>query len=458
MNWRAPVLRAALRFRQPRVLEAFEEARALERAPREQMDRAQQEALDRLLRHAWEHTAHYRRVLEECGAVRDGVVRVDRFNAIPLLDKETLRTEREQLCAFGGLSGRTIYENHSGGSTGQPVSFLQDSFYSQTNIGIKTYHLHVQGKTLGEREMKIWGSERDLFEGTIGLKAKLSFYLYNRCFANCFHLSDSRIRAIMAEWNRVEPRIVWGYVDCLYLMARRALETGERLHRPAVVLCAAGTLHPHMREAIEEAFEAPAVNIYGSREMGDMACECPRREGLHLTPQTHVVEVLNADGQPVMEEDGEIVVTSLHNYAMPLIRYRIGDRGRLTASTCSCGRTYPLLANVSGRIADTFINSRGEYIASEYFIHLIGVVHNTGFIRRFQLVQEEADRLRLLLVLQNGTPPDDVDKDLLQIEEKLRLVMGEHCQIEREFVDDIPPTASGKHRYTISRLAEQPRG
>ena len=111
--------------------------------------------------------------------------------------------------------------------------------------------------------------------------------------------------------------------------------------RPQVaIMTSAGTLHPLMREKIETAFQCKVFNRYGSREVGDIASECEAHAGLHVFPSGNYIEIVDDQGHPVPNgEEGNILVTNLYNYAMPLIRYYIGDRGVLSRSDrCACGR------------------------------------------------------------------------------------------------------------------------
>jgi phenylacetate-CoA ligase len=148
-------------------------------------------------------------------------------------------------------------------------------------------------------------------------------------------------------------------------------------------------------------------------------------------------------------EEGRILVTSLANYAMPLIRYEIGDRGALApAPACPCGRIGQILQAVSGRLSDNFRTASGKVIPGEYFIHLLGVVLNSGSIERFQVIQHDYDAVTVKIVQAknlNHIPTQE-------IEDKIKVVMGQSCAVAVELVDDIPPSASGKYLYTVSEV------
>jgi len=162
--------------------------------------------------------------------------------------------------------------------------------------------------------------------------------------------------------------------------------------------------------------------------------------------ENQVVEILDKDGVPCPPgQMGEIVVTSLHNYAMPLIRYRIGDMGSWLGQECTCGRGSALLREVSGRVVDTFLTKSGKKIDGEYFTHLI---YFKNWVSKFQFVQEDLETIKVRI--QKCDEP--VARDLQEIEDKVRVVMGDDCKVEFEFVDEIPASSSGKYRYTISRV------
>jgi phenylacetate-CoA ligase len=451
MNWRKPVLQAALALTKPEVLRELRLIQSIERAGPEAIAEVQRERLARLLHFAWSETAYYREVLESCGAVRNGRVDLDRFEDIPHLTKDIIRAQGARLRPARLPAGRSAHSNRSGGSTGEPLQFWQDNVYWAATIATRTYHFSLTGKQVGEREMKIWGNERDLFEGTLGFRANLENWLYNRRFEQCWHLPESRILKIIDDINNWRPKMLWCYRDGIDAIARYINQRGIAMHRPGAIVLGGATVYSFMVEAIEKAFSCPAISAYGSREIGAAACQCLERRGHHIATQTHVVEVIGPDGRAVMEREGELAITPLLNYAMPFIRYRIGDRGVLTSKHCACGRNFPLLESLTGRVVESFVNSKGEQVDPIYFVHLLGVMFNEGFVRKFQVVQEENDAISINLVLEAGASLAAAQSNLDVVVGKILLVMGSDCAVRINIVEDIPLAASGKYPYIVNR-------
>lgn len=145
------------------------------------------------------------------------------------------------------------------------------------------------------------------------------------------------------------------------------------------VITSAGTLYPFMREKIAKVFKCRVFNRYGCREVGDIACERPGYEGLWVAPWGNYVEIIDGDGNPVPgETEGEILLTCLTNYAMPFIRYRIGDMGMWVDQGGARWDGCALLRNVSGRVTDCIFRKDGSFVSPEYFIHMVGVALNLG--------------------------------------------------------------------------------
>jgi len=269
-------------------------------------------------------------------------------------------------------------------------------------------------------------------------------------FLNAFHMTPDQMRRYVAHLNARRPTLIVAYVDALYELARFAQREGLQVLPQAAVLTSAGTLYPSMRATIEEVFQCRVFNRYGTREVGDIACEHPGCEGLWVAPWGNCVEVVDGEGNRVPDGNaGEILVTCLTNYAMPFIRYRIGDLGVWADQAGLSECQGQLLREVSGRLSDCFTAADGSLVLPAFFLHMVGVESNRGWIRKFQVVQKSYSSVVFKIV---GWGPDHPRENLDEIAAETRLVMGDSCEITFEFVDDIPASGSGKYRYTISEV------
>jgi phenylacetate-CoA ligase len=450
LNWRKPLIRAALGFQNPETLEEIELIQSIERNSPEKVRAVQQERLAQLLHHAWSQTDYYHEILESCGAVRNGRVNLDRFEAIPFLTKDIIRSQPERLRARTLPRGRKVHSNCSGGSTGEPIRFWQDNVYWAVTVATRIYHFSLAGKDLGEPEMKIWGNKGDLLSGTLGWRVNLQNWLYNRKFEQCWHLPETKILKIIRDIEAWKPKLLWCYRDGIDAVARYMMRHGVRSHSPGAIVLGGATVYPFIAKQIESAFRAPVISAYGSREVGALACQCLQRKGHHIASQAHVVEAIGSDGQPIMEQDGDLAITPLMNYAMPFIRYRIGDRGRLTARPCSCGRSFPVLESLSGRVVEVLSNAKGEQVDPMYFMGILSEVLSGTAMRKAQIIQEKDGALTMNVVLEVGATASMVKSALETLRRQIAIVMGD-CPVRFEFVGDIPLSASGKFPYVVRR-------
>jgi len=417
----------------------------------------QAEKLIKLLQHAHDHVPYYRKTLQQSGIVGlGGKVSLERFEHIPFLEREHFQPYFDELKS-DDLPQRKWYENWSGGSTGQPIRLLQDQVYFNWNQALKMMFDQWSGRDLVERQIMLWASERDLMVGHETWRTCMGRWMRNERWLNTRNMSAARMEAYIAEINRFQPVQLLAFVESLYELARFAEERRLLVHSPTSIMTTASMLYPHMRDTIERVFQSPVFNRYGSRETGAIACECEVHRGLHVSMLTHYVEVIRADGLPAHPgERGDLVITCLHNYAMPLIRYRIGDIAKWAEQPCSCGRWLPLLGEITGRRNDMFVKTNGELVDGRLFVILLGT---QPFIKKFQVVQEESDRLSIAIVLHQEVPDPQSKywEHLDLIRTKCHYLMGDDCQIAITFVNEIPATASGKYRYTISKVKQDER-
>lgn len=421
----------------------------------EELGHLQEGKLCALLRHAYQHVPYYQHVLPDSGVIdHNGCIYLENFSQIPVLERQQFTPSYEPLKA-DDLNRRKWYENWSGGSTGEPIRLLQDEIYFYWNQALKILFDQWSGRHMVDRQILLWASERDLMIGHESWRTTLGRWLRNERWLNTRCMSKDQIESYIAEINRFAPVQLLAYAESLYEIARYIDEHHLPVHAPKSIMTTASMLYPHMRELLERVFRCPVFNRYGSREIGAIACECEDHHGLHVSPLTHYVEILRPDGSTASPgEQGELVITCLHNYAMPLIRYRIGDRAKWSTNPCSCGRNWPLLEEITGRVNDMFLTPNGELVDGRLFVILLG---SNPMVKKFQVLQEETERLQISIIpTQSTASPEEFYREQIDlITTKCGELMGKTCQIQLRFVEEIPTTPSGKYRYTISKVTSK---
>ncbi|MFC1964854.1 phenylacetate--CoA ligase family protein [Chloroflexota bacterium] len=397
--------------------------------------------LRKLLLHAYHNVPYYTEILEETGIVKNDEVDLSRFCEMPILTKEIIREQQEHLVSRDNKNRRRYY-NSSGGSTGEPIRFIQDDSYARWgNAALVFWYKNMLG--IDEPEvMKVilWGSERDLFQGGVGWKKKMAHWLTNTVFLNSFRMTEDDMVRYIERINSYKPDLIRGYAGSLYELCRYAETKGVKVYAPKAVVSSAEMLTDEMREKIEMVFCTKVYDYYGSRETNNIAGEC--REGfMHILNFHNYVEVLNSDNQPVKEgEEGRVIVTNLHNYSMPFIRYDIGDMAVPGLEECKCGSHLPTLGKITGRVTERFIREDGAIMSGAALTLTFNLME---WVKEFQIIQEAYKKVRIVIVLKGS----ENESDKKGIEDKMKILLGEDCQIIWEFVSEIPRIQSGKYLY-----------
>jgi phenylacetate-CoA ligase len=250
--------------------------------------------------------------------------------------------------------------------------------------------------------------------------------------------------------NIIKPCLILAYTNSIEELTRFIQEHHLSVYSPPAIMTSAGVLYPEVKAKIEEVFHTTVFNRYGSREVSDIACSCEKDEGLHIIPAIHYLEIVDDAGRQVKPgKAGNIIITSLTNYTMPLIRYKIGDLGILSDKACSCGRGFPLLEQVKGRIRSVFRNKQGDLIDGGVFIRLFYFREN---VKQFQVIQESLEKITVNLVLKDKKQLKVIDKDLMEITAGIEKIMGSETIIKYNLVEIINPGPSGKYGYVFSKV------
>jgi phenylacetate-CoA ligase len=283
--------------------------------------------------------------------------------------------------------------------------------------------------------------DRDLPDS--GWRKRLVLALRRERWLNAFELSTERMLEFarcLAHW---QPKVIIGYASSLQLFASFLKREGLGGIHPIAIESSAEKLWDFQRELVARVFDCPVFNVYGSREFGALAAECDQQTGLHTFSDLHVIEVVSENRPAADGELGKILVTDLINYAMPLVRYEIGDLARPIHVGCQCGRGFPMLSEIVGRSSDIITTPEGKFVHGEFFTHLF---YGVPDVRRFQIRQRALDDIEVLIECQDELPSLLVEKLKARMADQL----GPQTRLEFHHVNDIPPTRSGKHRFTIS--------
>jgi phenylacetate-CoA ligase len=411
--------------------------------PRAEVERIQLMNLRRLLAHAYQNCPYYRDTWRSLGLPPEGPRSVEDFRRWPVIGRDTIREHREQMRAQ--VPHLRLIPKSTGGSSGVPLHFDYDMGSEERRYGAYYRGYGWAGAAPGTRQLWLWGvpiGERPFLKEW---KDRLYHTIYGRRILNSFELSEQRVPEFLAKLNRHRPDVIVAYTNPLYTFARQLRERGLKPFSPKSIIVGAEKLYDFQRELIEGVFNAPVFETYGSREFMLIGAECDRHEGLHLTMEHLLVEVLDDDWQATADgEEGNVVITDLFNYGMPFVRYANGDRAIAGWGTCSCGRGLPLLKKVVGRQLDVIHTPDGRRVPGELFPHLM---KDFTAIKRFVVVQDEPDHLEVRVVISPAWKPGDREAIL----NRIGGIVGPALRLDLLEVGDIPLTAVGKHRVVINR-------
>ncbi|MET0582205.1 MAG: phenylacetate--CoA ligase family protein [Pseudoxanthomonas sp.] len=409
--------------------------------PPEETEALQWRKLQDLLRHCWEQVPYYREQWKALGISAPGdIASPADYARLPVLNKPEIRANFDNLIAPGFRDGM-LYKT-TGGSTGEPLRFGYTRESYERRLAIMWRGYGWAGARLGQRTLYLWGTP----VGAQKRKDRVYHAAFNRYMLNAFEMSEARMAEYADAVDRFRPQTIVSYVAPIMKLAEWLIANNRRIHRPQRILGAAESLHESQRRVIEQAFGCPAYNTYGCREFMLIAAECEHRGGLHVNAD-HLKVELGATGAHAQDDPGprDVIVTDLHNYGMPLLRYANGDLATAGARSCACGRGLPLLASVDGRKLDALRTSDGRFVPGEYIVYAF--LYATG-IKRYQVVQKRLDAFEIRLVRDR----DFDDSTIELVRRELTKVVGDSVALNFEFVDEIPLTQTGKLRVTISEL------
>ena len=411
----------------------------------EQIEKHQNRKLRQLIIHVYENIPFYHNLFRKLEIYPEDIKSSKDLKRLPILTKEDIINDFSAFQAtnikqFGPIQRRT------GGTTGKPFRYYMDRDSLSASWAINFRGWSWSGYKYGDKIVTIAGSSLVPNEKASFKKRIRSFMERNYGFSGA-HLSNEIMGVYATQIQKINPEFLRGYPSSIFSFAKFIQKENIRTIKPRAVFVTAEVLYPHVRKFIESTFDCPVFNYYGCGDGGANANECKEHTGFHISCDRTIMEFVDLEnnGERVSTgERGEIILTDLHNYAMPFIRYSPADTGVLSSETCSCGRVLPLLKDIEGRTTDIIEFSNGISLSGPAFT----LVFKDFNIDYYQLIQKKRDKLIIrLMVGKNYTQEES--KKILEI---MRYHCGEGVELELEFVDTIPTTKNSKFKFIISEI------
>jgi phenylacetate-CoA ligase len=411
----------------------------------EELQVRQLENLKNIIIHAYRNTNYYKNVYRKAGFEPSDLKSVNDMVKLPLVTKEEIRDKSDQMLATT-FAVSELTKDSTGGSTGVPMIFYRDNKCWEKRRAQELFFDRWIGCEIGTKVAYfVAGTHHPV--GLSSVKASIRNATRDRMIAfDPRQITDSYMEEFLLRFRKYRPNVIKCFPNSLYIFAEYLRRKGVDDLKVDVISCTGESLYLYQRQLFEEIFKCKVYEKYGTRECGVIASECHLHEGMHIFSDGVYVEVLN-NGRPVRPgEMGEIVVTDLFNYGMPLIRYKIGDVAVATDRTCSCGSHLPLIDKLLGRDRDILLSEDGSPKPGYLFVE---IMNKNNIPAKCQFIQEDVLTLVINIVKLNGFQ----EQHLHIIEDKCRSILGPTVQIVFCFKNDIVREHSGKFKYVSSKVS-----
>ncbi|HYG98446.1 MAG TPA: hypothetical protein VD837_04890 [Terriglobales bacterium] len=410
-------------------------------------ERYQLEKTRQLLQHCYDDVPYYRNSFDRLKFHPSDFKSLADLRALPMLDKMAVEENLKDLVARN-ISQRRLRYYTTGGSTGIPMGFYLDRNY--TDAARNAFFCRMWG----------WIGYRDYERGVIVRGAVIKSkdpvpqkrsLLDNKLYVSSYNLKEECIPAVHDLLLRYRPVSIQAYPSAITQIAQVMIEKQlPPVPSLRVILCGSENLYAWQRELLQRAFGCRIFSWYGHSENVLLAGECEKGSEYHCFSEHGVFELVRPDGSVIenANEVGEIVGTGFINDAMPFVRYRTGDMASYAEGPCPCGRAYRRFSRIEGRLQELMVTADGRYISMTAINMHSDLFDN---VKQFQFVQDVPGKIEMRIIRK----PSYTDRDSVRILQEMKHKMGQDMAVDLVFVDDIPLTARGKHRFLLQHLNVQ---
>ena len=405
-----------------------------------ELEKIRQKKLKALIKHAYDNVPFYHRKFRDSGLKPNDIKTFEDLTKLPILRREDVQTHFKDMVAKG-VNIRKCKKYTTSGSTGAPVTIISDQQAEDFRAAVFGFPFFECGFKPWQKMVRFSNPNRFSRNG----KRWYEYFGLMRVL----RLSPlNPVEEYIPIMRRFHPHAIFGYASYLFLLAEKVKEDKVEEIAPRILFSTADMLTPRIRKFLTSVFDAEVFDLFGCVEVERTAWECKEHVGYHMDIDSTAIEFVKDNEHVAFGERGKILYTCLYNYAMPLIRYDVGDVGIPSDEKCPCGRGLPLMKSIEGRLDDFIVKPDGTLVDPISFLIIVENLAEYGKIKQYQIIQEKKEEIILRIV-----KGENFDKPLISyILTNIRELVGKEMNIKMDFVDKILPQRSGKFRIVISKV------
>jgi len=404
---------------------------------RTELENYQDAIFVKLIEHAYDTVPYYRNSMKKLGlAPRD--VKSKEELKLPILTKEAVSSNYHNLisCSF-----KDLISGHTSGTTGTSLRLVYTGEAFENEYSVVWRMRNWFGVNIQD-ECATFGGRLIVPE----LQKKPPFWRHNcigkQTLFSLYHITLDNLAYYVEELRRKKFVYYQGYPSSIFLIASYINEQGISFDNPPkVIFTSSETLFEYQRKTIEEAFKTKVYDRYGNSEFCCSIVQC-EQGNYHVDMEFGIVEIV-----PLEETSdyikGKLICTGFANWAMPFIRYDIGDVITVSKEKCPCGRESTVVKQIDGRIEDYIVTADSKRIGR--MDHIFKDMVN---IKESQIIQDDIKSIKVNIVKRDGY----TQKDEKQLMKEFHQRLGNQTDIEFVYVKEIPREANGKFRAVISKI------
>lgn len=411
---------------------------------KEDLQRQQTLDLHRIIKFSYERVPFYRSHFNSANIKPEDIKTISDLEKIPPITKRDILSDSRAFIPIG-MKGN-YHQAYTAGTTGMPMYFRVSHNDYVLGVAIWYRALSAAGYVLGDRMAILTGSAL-MPDARNTILVRAHEIARNVHFLSAYHMDDERLAAYLDQLISWKPAFLRGYPSALYDFAKFLDRESLEVPNLKAVVTTSEKLFPQVRKKLEDVFDTRVFDQYGADDGGVSTAECEHQH-MHINTERSIMEIVDEDYNQIDTGQGKVLATSLKNYAMPFLRYELGDEAIASDEKCPCGRGLPVIDEILGRTVSTLITPDGTPIHGWFFGWLM--IEFGEAVSQYKITQVSRTNIDVLIV-----PGKDFTENIIQKIQSLAHAKCKDWKIDIKLVDQIPVSKSGKRIFIESKLKQE---